>query len=327
MPTFPDWERIVLERTYEHVEYVSLHNYFDSHRYSGKGAGTVLAQSLDMDAFIREVIATCDHVGAKKRSKKRVNLAFDEWNVWSSSRYLSLRELRWWTWPDRASLEATRAEGGQDLGLGYPEEAGEWPTGAALAEDTYTLVDALVVGCLLITLMRHAERVKIACLAQLVNVLAPIMTRTSGNAWRQTIFWPFLHASRYGRGTALHVPVDAPTYEDDQFGPVPLLETIAVLDGERGEASIFVVNRSQEGPLPLEAVVRGLDGYRVAEHLVLEHDDPGATNTAEHPDVVVPHGRGDAAMDGGRLTALLPKLSWSVIRLAAPGRTPNGSGG
>ena len=80
------------------------------------------------------------------------------------------------------------------------KEVAPWTIAPPLLEDIYTFEDALLVGLMLITLLKHADRVKIACLAQLVNVIAPIMTRQGGGAWRQTIFYPFMHASNYGRG-------------------------------------------------------------------------------------------------------------------------------
>src|ERR687898_151128 len=156
MPTFAEWERTVLEHTYDHIEYLSLHTYI---RNPEDDRATFLAQSLGMDAFIKSVIATCDFVKARKRSKKTINLAFDEWNVWFHS------------------LEADK-------------ELEPWSVAPPQLEDVYTLEDALAVGCMLITLLKHADRIKIACLAQLVNVIAPIMTENGGPAWRQTIFWP-----------------------------------------------------------------------------------------------------------------------------------------
>ena len=168
---------------------------------------------------------------------------------------------------------------------------------------------------MLITLLKHADRVKIGCLAQLVNVIAPIMTAPGGPAWRQTIFYPFLHASRYGHGLVLNLQVDGPFYENEEFGEVPLLEAIATFDeGER--LTIFAVNRGWEGPLPLESDLGSLAGYEVVEHIILEHEDSKARNTAEHPDNVVPHSGGDATVRDGKLTALLPALSWNVIRLS-----------
>jgi len=169
---------------------------------------------------------------------------------------------------------------------------------------------------MLITLLKHADRIKIACLAQLVNVIAPIMTENGGPAWRQTIFWPFLHASTYGRGTALNLAVESPGYDNDTFGEVPLLEAIATLNDDSGDLTLFAVNRDQEDSLSLEGDLRSFATYEVDEHLVLQHNDPKATNTAKHPHNVAPHDGGDAAMLNGRLTALLPRLSWNVIRMS-----------
>ncbi len=310
MPTYPEWERVVLEHAYEHVDYLAMHEYYpkvdnyldalaglglgtDTHRAlrelypeMGDARGTFLARNLGMDAYIKTVAATCDYVKAKKRSKKTMKLSFDEWNVWYHTEP-----------PDR--------------------KTGPWLEAPAQVEDVYTLEDALVVGCLLITLIKNANRVKMACLAQLVNVLGPIMTETGGPAWRQTTFWPFLHASRFGRGVALNVAqVSGPRYDDPLFGEVSLLEAVATLDEEHESLTVFAVNRDEDGPLPLEGDIRGLAGYEVIEHLVLEHEDPGATNTAEDPNRVVPHKGGAAAMRDGTLSATLPRLSWNVIRLS-----------
>lgn len=289
MPTFAQWEDTVLDHTYDHVEYVSLHTYYGKRgrhaRNPEDNLGTFLARSLDMDNFIETVIAICDYARAKKRSKKRLNLAFDEWNVWFHS------------------TEADR-------------ELEPWSEAPPQLQDVYTLEDALVVGCMLISLLKHADRVKIACLAQLVNVIAPIMTENGGSAWRQTIFWPFLHASAYGRGTALNLAVESPWYDTNEFGEVPLLEAAATLNEDDGSLTIFAVNRDQEEQLPLEGDVRSFADYEVIQHLVLEHKDPKATNTAKHPNNVTPHKAGNTAVQDGRLTALLPQLSWNVIRLS-----------
>ncbi|GGI99914.1 intracellular exo-alpha-(1-_5)-L-arabinofuranosidase 1 [Alicyclobacillus cellulosilyticus] len=286
MPTFPQWEATVLEHTYDHVEYLSLHTY-----YGNRDGDTpnFLAQSLDMDQFIRTVVATCDYVKAKKRSKKTMYLSFDEWNVWFHS--------------NEADKKVT-----------------PWSVAPPLLEDVYTFEDALLVGCMLITLLKHADRVKIACLAQLVNVIAPIMTENGGPAWRQTIYYPFLHASRFGRGTVLHTPVQSPVYDTKTFTDVPYLEATAVWREEDDELTVFAVNRHLTDPLRLTADVRGFAGYQVKEHIVLVHDDLKATNTKDHPDNVVPRAGGDARVEGGELTATLPKASWNVIRLARASR-------
>ncbi len=285
MPTFGEWEATVLDHTYEYVDYLSLHTYY---RKMGDDTGTFLAQTLAMDDFIRSVGSICDYVRAKKRLKKQLYLSFDEWNVWyhtNASDKLLMKEQPWQIAPP-------------------------------LCEEPYTLEDALVVGLMLITLLRHANRIKIGCIAQLVNAIAPISTVTGGSAWRQTTYYPFLHASCYGRGTVLDLQVRSPHYSNAEFDSVPLLDAVAVLDAEREEMTVFAVNRGQGGPLPLEGDMRGVDGYEVVEHIILEHADPLARNTADEPDSVVPHSGGDARLQDGVLTATLPKLSWNVIRLA-----------
>jgi alpha-L-arabinofuranosidase len=173
---------------------------------------------------------------------------------------------------------------------------------------------------MLITLLKHADRVKIACLAQLVNAIAPISTVTDGGAWRQTTFFPFLHASRFGRGEVLDLQVSSPCYACREFDGVPLLEAVATIDEERAQLTLFAVNRGQDAALLLEGDLRALQGYEVVEHLVLEHDEPKTINTLAYPHAVWPNARGDASLRDGVLTAHLPKLSWNVIRLHAPSR-------
>lgn len=279
MLTYPQREATVLDHVYEHVDFISLHTYYDN---AADDLGTYLARSMDMDAYIETVVGVCDFIKAKKRSRKQVNIAFDEWNVWHHTK--------------EQDQKTTRER--------------PWQVAPHLAEEPYSLEDALVVGCMLISLLRHADRVKIACLAQLVNVLSPISTVTGGNAWRQSIFWPFLHASRFGRGVALDAQVASPRYDNSTFDSVPLLDAIATVNEAEDELTVFAVNRSQEEALALQGDFRSLPDLRV-----VEHDDTKATNTSEHPDVVGPHNGGDAAMEDGRMVAHLPKLSWNAIRL------------
>ncbi|GGG13123.1 hypothetical protein GCM10010912_66960 [Paenibacillus albidus] len=172
-----------------------------------------------------------------------------------------------------------------------------------------------MVGSMLITLLNHADRVKIACLAQLVNAIAPIMTENGGSAWRQTIFYPYLHASLYGRGTVLRPAIQSPLYDSKEYTDVPLLDSAVVMNAEKEELVIFALNKSLEETLLLECDVRSFQDYRVEEHIVLEHADVKAVNTAAHPNHVYPHSRGNARMNDGQLETALPKLSWNVIRL------------
>jgi len=287
MPTFPQWEATVLDHCYDTVDFISLHNYFKNH---GDDLPTFLGESTDMDRFIRTVLGTVDFVKQKKRSPRTVNLSFDEWNVWFHSRQAD-------------------------------EQIPPWTVGPRLLEDIYTFEDALVVGCCLITLLRHAGRVRIACLAQLVNTIAPIMTEDGGPAWRQTIFYPFLHASRFGRGEVLETMVRAPVYENRTHGEVPYLEAIATWNRGAAEVTIFAVNRSLTEELAVEATLGGFDSASVVEHIVLVHNDPKAANTRANPGAVAPARLDSTRVDGGTLTSKLPPLSWNVIRLKAASRT------
>jgi alpha-N-arabinofuranosidase len=182
-------------------------------------------------------------------------------------------------------------------------------------EDIYNFIDALVVGCMLITLIKNAHRVKCACLAQLVNVIAPIMTETGGRCWRQTIYFPFYHASRFGRGIALSLNLNSPVYHDEEFGDVPWLEAVATLNDAGDSLTVFAVNRNVENDLLLEGEVREFLNYKIEEHITLTHDDPLAVNTAEYPETVIPAVILDTKIEDGILLAKLPKLSWNVIRL------------
>lgn len=276
MPTFAEWEAEVLKQCWEQVDYISLHSYYGN---ADGDTASFLGCSLNMDGFITSVVAICDYVKAVKHSKKVMNLSFDEWNVWFHSN------------EQDATLE-------------------KWQEAPPMLEDNYTFTDALVVGCLLITLMKHADRVKIACLAQLVNVIAPILTKTGGAAWVQTIFWPFMHASLFGRGTALSCIVNCESYKTKAYGDVPYVEAIATLNSD--VLTVFAVNRSLSEDITLEMELSGFGALDVIEHIALNNEDLCAMNTAENPDTVTPSKQKTAGM-----TAVLEKHSWNVIRLRA----------
>lgn len=279
MATFAQWEATVLEHTYEHVDYLSLHTYYCNNE---KGTANFLAKSLDMDSFIKSVVSICDYVKAKARSKKTIHLSFDEWNVWYPTKITD--DIR-------------------------------WKSAQKINENIYNLPDALVVGCMLITLLKHADRVKMACMAQLVNTIAPIMTVTGGGSWRNTIFYPYLHTSVYGRGQVLNAVVKAPVYDTVEFTDVPYLESVVVYNEEKEELVIFAVNRDLEESLLVETDLRDFSGYTVIEHTVLESADADAVNTIDHPDNVVPHKGGKTVIEDGVLKSVLNKLSWNMIRL------------
>ncbi|MET7639115.1 alpha-N-arabinofuranosidase [Streptomyces sp. NPDC005438] len=281
MDTFGTWEREVLRHTYDEVDYVSLHCYYEE--LDGDRA-SFLASGVRMDAHIADVVSTVDHVRATLGSRKRLRLSFDEWNVWYAARF-----------PGERALELAEAP--------------------RLIEDRYSVTDAVVVGSLLMSLLRHADRVAVGCLAQLVNVIAPIRSEPRGPSWRQTTFHPFALTARHARGTVLRVAADSPTVDTPAFGPVPALDAVATREEETGRLTLLAVNRGQEHPLPLRATPRG-GPYRLVEHLALYDEDPDATNDAEAPDRVRPRRVPDSGMDAeGQLEALLPPLSWNLFRL------------
>ena len=287
MPTFGSWEYEMLDECYDTIDYVSLHRYYGNPTNDTPG---FLARSMDLDAFIKTVVSICDAVGAKKHSKKKLNLSFDEWNVWYHS---NEQDKEVW-------------------------KQGKWNRALPLLEDIYNFEDALLAGSMLITFLRNADRVKIACLAQLVNVIAPIMTRNGGGCWAQTIFYPFMHASCYGRGTSLRALVNSPVYDCRDYDAVPLIDSTAVM-GDDGSVTVFCVNRDTAEDCELSIDLRAFDKLRFAEHIVLHHDDVKAVNTEEHPDNVAPAAGAPASVDGGRASVVVPALSWNVIRFVPEG--------
>lgn len=281
MPTFAQWEATVLEHTYDQVDYISLHTYYGNR---DNDTANFLARSMDMEEFIKSVISTCDYVKAKKHSKKKINLSFDEWNVWFHSNEADKKLERWTIAPPQL-------------------------------EDTYNFEDALLVGSMLITLLKNADRVKMACLAQLVNVIAPIMTENNGGSWKQTIYYPFLHASVFGRGTVLNAIVKSSKYDTKDFTDVPTLDATAVISSDEKEITVFAVNKDMANSTQLEIELNGFGKYIVKEHIVMQNSDVKAENTLLNPYNVVPNNNGNAAVEDGVIKADLQSLSWNVIRL------------
>ena len=280
MPTFGAWETTVLELAGDSIDHISLHAYYDPAAY--ETVDDYLSCSVDLDSMIERVGAIVDADRASHPGRRRIGLSVDEWNVWH------LAEHR--------EREAARVVRG-------------FERAPALAEDTHDLADALVVGCLLITLLRHADRVVIACLAQLVNVIPAIRTLDGGPAWLQASAYPFADVARWGRGTVLELDIDATT--------PGAVEATAVHDPAQGGVTIFAVNRAA-GETALDASLRGFDRLVVEGQSVLTGPHLAAHNTATDPYRIVPSPTRGATIERDRLTVRLPARSWSVIRLAAP---------
>lgn len=291
MPTLGEWESKVLDHTYDLVDYLSIHHYFGNRCDTTPG---YLAQAESMSDFIDRIVACCDFVRTRRKSQKRIMLSFDEWNVWFHSN-------------------------------GKEVESPEWSVARPLLEDVYTMEDALLVGMLLMTLINHADRVKIACLAQSVNVIAPIMTEKNGKAWRQTTFHPFALTSRYGRGTALRTVVDSPCYDaeyrhDTASLPVncreiPYLYCACVHNTGRNEVVLFAVNRNLSEAMELELKLEDFDPVSVLEHESISHPDLKAVNSAAE-EKVRPVKLAGATLEKNTLKTVLPAASWNMIRIS-----------
>ena len=277
MRSFGDWEATTLDLAYDKIDYVSLHQYFDCHDGDIRN---FLAKSCDLDNYIKTVVCVCDYIKGKKRSKKKINLSFDEWNVWYHS---------------------------------HGAEFEKWSEAPHILEDVYTFADALVVGLMLITLLKNSDRVKVACLAQLVNVIAPIMTENGGRAWAQTIFYPYLHASRFGRGWALQTLLSTTKHDTKDFADVPDVDALAVWNEEDDALTVFAVNRDMEEDNLLTVNLKDFEGYVPVEQIELAGFDLMAVNTADSQPVK-PTAKALSGVCAPMAEVKLRPLSWNVIR-------------
>jgi alpha-L-arabinofuranosidase len=284
MPTFGEWERTVLTHAYDDVDYISCHAYYEE---KNGDLGSFLASAVDMDHFIDAVATTADSVKAARKSTKTIAISFDEWNVWYLSRVP------------------------QDL----PKRIDEWPLAPALSEEAYTVADGVVVGNLLMSLLRHADRVRSASIAQVVNVIAPIAAEPGGPAWRKSTFYPFAITSRLAHGVALETAIDSPSYDTTEHGQALLVDAAATLDQQARTGAVFLVNRSLDEDAEVTIDVGSLGLTEVAEALTLAEADPHAANTSDATDVVRPRTNDSAGLADGVLTITLPPVSWTAVSL------------
>jgi alpha-N-arabinofuranosidase len=292
MPTYMTWDREVLEECYDQVDGISLHAYYgNTAEWSGNSTSRYLAMNLDMDRHIHEISAVCDYVQALQRSSKRLWLSFDEWNVWYRAR------------------DAKAMDGGRTAA-------------PRLLEEVYNLEDALLVGGFINTLLRNSDRVRVACLAQLVNVIAPLVTNEAG-VLRQSTYYPYSWALRYARGRVLDVRVESETYPINAKGlqadfardaSVPFVDLVATLDERSGQAAILMLNRDLERERDAVLEWQGIVPVRVLTCETLTGTDLKAINTFADPRRVAPQ-RLDPPAVNSRMTFRLPPRSYTVAHL------------
>jgi alpha-L-arabinofuranosidase len=293
LDTYLTWDREVLEECYDQVDGISLHNYYgDTAELSGNSSARFLAMNLDMERQIQEITAVCDYVRGLQRSPKQLWLSFDEWNVWY------------------------RARGGI-----YAD--GKKTFAPHLLEERYNLEDALLVGGFLNTLLRQSERVRVACLAQLVNVIAPLVTSEDG-ILRQSIYYPYSWALKFAHGKVLDLAVESETYPVKAAGlradfarnmDVPFLDVVATQDADNGQISVFMLNRDLDSERELVLNWQNPVPSKVLNCLTLTGPDLKATNTFEQPKLVAPQNF-DAPKPGASMSLKLPARSYTVLQVA-----------
>ncbi len=279
LDSYPDWDLQVLKETYEVADYISLHHYINQ---NGDDLNTYLARANDVEEQIVTIIAACDYVKSLKRSKKTMMLSFDEWNI------------------HRA-----------------PEvEYEPWTSGSPIDWCRFNMLDTLVFGTMLITLLRHADRIKIACQSLLINTIPLILTEKGGDAWPNPTYWILQQASKYGRGTALSTVISSPEYLTEKYGKVPAVDHIAVLGESGKEITVFLVNRSSE---VMDTEIQ-VDGFIAppceASHTELHHPDLEAKNTGKKDINLKPEKSIlNPKITGNKIECYMQPYSWNMVRL------------
>ncbi|WP_333811594.1 alpha-N-arabinofuranosidase [Timonella senegalensis] len=285
MDTFGSWEYTVLGEAYEQVDYISAHEYY----FEDEGdLASFLASGDKMSNFIDSVVATADAARAAGKHTKRINISFDEWNVWYQKSTPSV-----------------------------PPSGDDWPVAPVLLEDNYNVADAVVVGDLLITLLRHTDRVHSASLAQLVNVIAPIMTEPGGRTWKQTTFHPFALTANNARGQVLRVAINSPKVTTAKYGEVDALTAVATYDEVTGDVVVFAANRSVGDSLELSLNLGSFEELKLEDALTYTNDDPYWQASADDDTSVLPTANASAVIESNRVSVELPAASWSMLRFTS----------
>ncbi|MFA9464579.1 MAG: alpha-N-arabinofuranosidase [Velocimicrobium sp.] len=290
LPTYMEWDRTMLSELYNQVDYLSTHNYSMN---AGQGIANFMASYKQLDDHIKNTSRAIEYVKAKNHYKKDIKICLDEWNVWNFQdiKLDSLDDLQGLT-----TFEMT--------------SAGKWETAPPILQEKYSLLDALVVGGLGITLLNNADVVEIACLAQLINVIAPITTIRNGGIYKQAIYHPFHMLSKYGHGTCMKTLVEAPMYQTS-FGELPIVESALVYNQAADEVRIFALNCDLDESVLLAIDLQGYGNKKVVRHLVLEGDELEQYNTYEDPNQV----EMKTLKIESETTVILPKMSFNVIIL------------
>jgi alpha-N-arabinofuranosidase len=275
MATYLQWDDTVLDHCWESIDYLSAHRYS---RNPEDDTPSFLAEGTVVDSIIEDYRALLRVVQTRKRSHHPVHLSFDEWNVWY-----------------------------REMGM-----SGDWEQAPHLLEEVYNLEDALVCAQYLHSFIRNADVVKVACLAQIANVIAPILTR-SDDLLVQSIYWPFEMLSAATSGRSLVPAVDGPSMETNRRGRVPVLDVAATHDPDAGTGMVSLVNRSTDDDLGVDVSLGGIEPSSARARLI-HHDDPKAHNSWEHREVIEP-AEVEVARHADGLSVMLPAMSMVTVEL------------
>jgi alpha-L-arabinofuranosidase len=275
MATYPEWDRVTLETCWEHVDYHSIHYYA---RNDDNDTASYLALAVELEDFVDTMAATLNYAKAKRRSKRNIYLSWDEWQVW---------------YKDRSGR-------------------GGWTEAPHLSEEIYNLEDALVVAQWLNVFLRKSDVIKIACVAQIVNIISWLQTRRDG-LLKQTSFYPFMLVSNHARGHALDLLVKAPQVETSKYGGVPVLDVSASYDAETGKGALFIVNRSQHEPVTVELIWQDGKAVSAGEAWQLAGTDLKEANTWENPNTLTAQSIAAPQIVDGKATLQLPPLSFTTL--------------
>lgn len=281
--TFIDWEQTVLNHTYDVADYISLHQYYGGQE---KGTEVFLAQSLDMERYIETVCHICDVEKVKRKSKKQMQICFDEWGVWTT-KYSNVQKSN---------------------------EIDPWKIAPAFGEQIYSMEDALLFSSMLMALLKNADRVKIGCQSLLTNISACIMTEPEGEVWLQTIYYPFQMIAQHGKGVVLQSQFQGPTYKTEEFDNVPYVDYVVVWNVEDHELVLFMVNRSEK-VAEIEIVANDFMLQNMIESKALFAESKAADNRDNH-ETVLPKEQANVQIKGNCIITNMCPLSFQMIRIS-----------
>ncbi len=274
------WNRTVLERLKTEIDYISLHTYLGNRDNNFE---KFLAAGADIDDRIEVVEGLIRASQIGRRNTRPISIAFDEWNVWY------------------------RTLGGSEYDIGR--------TGL---EEKYNFEDALAMGMFLNSFIRHAHIVRMANLAQLVNVIAPIFTNKDG-LFLQTIYWPLVEYGKQRNNTALDVLVSSPTYKYSERD-VKYLDVSATWQSASKSTFINVLNRSAKDDITAKIEHTGGPTNAAVSVWELQNSDLKATHTFGDDKKVLPAMRTHKAdIAGGAFRYTFPKHSLTILKLGGIG--------